>query len=79
MLQTDEYMKTYTSSNISELYPSWYPAEGVFGYSMQGLAFDAFFYGPNSAEITKATYIFNNGTFQVSSGDDGDTPTYFLE
>ena len=79
VLQTDGYMKTYTGSNISELFPTWYPAKEVFGYSMEGLTFNAFFYGYNNAEVTDATYIFNNGTFQVSSGDDGDTPTYILE
>jgi hypothetical protein len=79
VLQTDGYMKTYTGSNISELFPSWYPADDEFGDSMQGLAFNAFFYGPNNAEHTEPTYIFNNGTFQISSGDDGDTPTYILD
>ena len=57
VLQTDGYMKAYTGSNISELFPSWYPAELLYGYSMQGLAFNAFFYGPNGAASSKATYI----------------------
>jgi hypothetical protein len=79
VLQTEGYRKHYTASNISEAYPPGNSPEANFGYSMEGLSFDAFFYGPNNAEIINATYIFNNGTFQRSVGDDGDTPTYYLE
>lgn len=78
-ITTDGYVKHYTARNISSLYPPELPAELRFGYSMEGLAFDAFFYGPNLDTISNATFVFNNGTFQTSSGSFGDNPSYYLE
>lgn len=57
-------------------------AQGLFLEALDNHRFDAFFYGPSlfyeGFPLSVATFIFNNGSFANSVGEDGKRPAVLL-